>query len=294
MITDLAGGVIGAGLWVAQSARAGRVVALPPMLAHSDKRFQNVTASPEYAPGLKADIWSLRDVPEEGRPVFLYVPGGAWVLGKRRPQGYALMSHLVKKGWLCVAIEYRTAPTHQWPTPYSDVERAYRWVRTNIAAYGGDPSLVVMGGASAGAHMAALGGLQWQNPPEAVVGIYGPYNWEKRRSLFMSFLESVVVGGSRERFPETYRAASPLAQVHRDAPPFLLIHGTADRLCPIGDARRFNEALREVSQSSALMEFQGAGHGFDLTDPSRTKTMVDAIADFVGSIYASRREEKAS
>jgi acetyl esterase/lipase len=50
-----------------------------------------------------ADIWRHRDLPRDGKaPVLVQVPGGAWVIGWRRPQAYPLLSHLAARGWVCV------------------------------------------------------------------------------------------------------------------------------------------------------------------------------------------------
>ena len=55
----------------------------------------------------------------------------------------------------------------------------------------------------------------------------------------MDFLERVVVGRKISRHPDLFRAASPIARVHRDAPPFLVIHGSADTVIPVAQARSF-------------------------------------------------------
>ena len=54
---------------------------------------------------------------------------------------------------------------------------------------------------------------------DAVVGIYGRYDWEDRstpeRDRFVDFLERVVVKRRIARHPEVFRNASPIARVHR-------------------------------------------------------------------------------
>lgn len=109
---------------------------------------------------------------------------------------------------------------------------------------------------------------------DAVVGIYGRYDWEDRstpeRARFVEFLERVVVRKSIARHPEVFRAASPIARVHRNAPPFLVIHGSKDSVIPVEQARSFVERLRTVSHSTVgYLELPGAGHGYDLIDGER-------------------------
>lgn len=128
---------------------------------------------------------------------------------------------------------------------------------------------------------------------DAVVGIYGRYDWEDRstpeRVAFVDFLERVVVGRSMRRHQDIYRQASPIARVHPDAPPFLVVHGSADTVIPVQQARTFADRLRAVSRSKVgYLELPGAGHGFDMTDGARTGAMSTAIGLFLNQIHRDR------
>lgn len=115
---------------------------LPLRTAMARRRYVETTNVVRYGPYGRAnlaDIWRRRDLPRDAKaPVLVQVPGGAWVLGWRRPQAYPLMSHLAARGWVCVSLNYRVSPRHTWPDHIVDVKRALAWVKENIAAYGGD------------------------------------------------------------------------------------------------------------------------------------------------------------
>jgi acetyl esterase/lipase len=252
------------------------------------------------------DVWRRKDLPAGSAPVLLYVPGGAWVHGSRLLQGYALLSHMAEQGWVCLSIDYRVSPHHRWPAHIIDVKTAIAWARANVDKFGGDRSFVAVAGASAGGHLAALAGLTGNDPelrtevPEssdtavdAVVGIYGRYDWEDRsdaeRARFVDFLERVVVKRSIKRHPDVFRKASPIARVHPQAPPFLVIHGSKDAVIPVWQARAFVEELRAVSRSVvSYVELPGAGHGFDLTDGARTGSMATAVGLFLNQVHRER------
>ncbi len=243
--------------------------------------------------------------------MLLFVPGGAWVHGSRILQGYAMLSHLAEQGWVCLSIDYRVAPHHRWPRHMTDVKAAIAWARANVDKFGGDRNFVALAGCSAGGHLAALAGLTPNDPelqgdlPEdadtsvdAVVGIYGRYDWEDRstveRDRFVDFLERVVVGRKIDRHPEIFRQASPIARVHRDAPPFLVIHGSGDTVIPVAQARSFVERLESGSAGPvSYIEFPGAGHGFDMTDGARTGAMAKAIGLFLNQIHRNSSVGKA-
>jgi acetyl esterase/lipase len=280
----------------------------PPLWRALEHRRNLHRTSVRYGddPAQLLDVWRRRDLPAEPAPVLLFVPGGAWVHGSRILQGYALMSHLAERGWVCLSIDYRVAPHHRWPRHITDVKAAIAWARANVDRFGGDRNFVAIAGCSAGGHLSALAGLTGNDPElqadlpagsdtsvEAVVGIYGRYDWEDRstaeRARFVDFLEKVVVKRKFDRHRDIYHDASPIARVHSAAPPFLVIHGTGDTVIPVAQARGFVERLRAVSHSVvSYMELPGAGHGFDMTDGARTGSMATAIGLFLNQIHRNR------
>ncbi len=280
----------------------------PPVwraLSHRRHLYRSSVRYGEH-PTQLLDVWRRKDLPAGPAPVLLFVPGGAWVHGGRALQGYALMSHLAEQGWVCLSIDYRVAPHHRWPSHIVDVKTAIAWARANVDKFGGDRNFVAVAGTSAGGHLAALAGLTGNDPdfhdvlPEnsntavdAVVGIYGRYDWEDRstaeRVRFVDFLERVVVKRTICRHPDVFRKASPIARVHPQAPPFLVIHGSRDTVIPVEQARSFVERLRDASHSVvSYMELPGAGHGFDLTDGARTGAMATAVGLFLNQVHRTR------
>jgi acetyl esterase/lipase len=257
------------------------------------------------------DIWRGKDEPCQPAPVLVYIPGGAWIFGRRALQGHALMAHLVRRGWVCLSLEYRAGPQHRWPRQMTDIKAAIAWARANVSEFGGDPNFVVAAGCSAGGHLAALAGLTADDPQfqadlpadadtsvDAVVSLYGLYDWRDRstaqRARFMEFLERVVVKRSQVRHPEVFNAASPVDRIHKDAPPFLVVHGSDDNLIPVGEARAFVDRLRSVSAAKVgYVELPGVGHGFDLIDGARTGVVVAAIGRFLRQILKDRSTAEA-
>ena len=252
------------------------------------------------------DVWRRKDLPVRPAPVLIFVPGGAWVHGGRQLQGYALMSQLAEMGWICLSVQYRVSPHHRWPSHITDVKTAIAWARANVDKFGGDRNFIAVAGCSAGGHLSALAGLtandpemQTELPPgsdtsvDAVVGIYGRYDWEDRstveRDRFVDFLERVVVKRRIDRHPKVFRDASPIARIHPDAPPFFVIHGSSDKVIPVTQARSFVERLRSISRSVvSYVELPGAGHGFDMTDGARTGATSTAVGLFLGQVYRDR------
>lgn len=257
------------------------------------------------------DLWRHPDLPSDaGAPMVLQIPGGAWVMGSKRGQGYPLMNHLAERGWICASMSYRLAPRHPWPAHVVDVKLAVAWLKAHAHEIGGDPDFLVVTGGSAGGHLAALTALSSNDPRfqpgfedadtcvQASVPLYGRYDWLSRegegRREFMHFLERVVVQDDADRHPEVFKVASPLHRVTSDAPPFFVLHGRNDTIIPVEQARAFVTALTSVSRNSvAYAELPGAQHAFDILLSRRAQDVCDAVSGFLGVVLGEHRARVA-
>ncbi|AGZ53517.1 alpha/beta hydrolase [Mycobacterium kansasii] len=281
---------------------------LPLRTTVARRRYVEKTNIVAYGPHRRAnlaDIWRRRDLPRDGKaPVLVQVPGGAWVMGWRRPQAYPLMAHLVSRGWVCVSLNYRVSPLHTWPAHIVDVKRALAWVKENIAAYGGDPDFVAISGGSAGGHLSALAALTPNEPRfqpgfehadtsvVAAVPFYGRYDWYSTdaagRPEFIGLLERFVVKRKFSEHRQIFVDASPIHHVRADAPPFFVLHGTDDSLIPVVEAREFVDELRGVSKSPvAYAELPNAQHAFDIFGSPRAHQAAEAVARFLSWVYVT-------
>lgn len=274
------------------------------------RRYVEKTSTVQYGPLRRvnrADIWRSADLPRDGKaPVLLQVPGGAWAIGMRRPQSYALLSHMAERGWVCVSIDYRVSPKNTWPDHIVDVKRALAWIKDNIADYGGDPDFVAITGGSAGGHLSALAALtpndpQWQpgftdadTSVVAAVPIYGRYDWvtarDYGRKQFIAFLQRFVVKKPIAKNKQIYVDASPLNRLRADAPPFFILHGQDDSIIPVQEGREFADALRAVSTNTvAYAEIPHAQHAFDFYYGSpRAHYTAQAVEEFLSWVHAKR------
>jgi acetyl esterase/lipase len=273
--------------------------------AAGHRRYAAKTSDIAYGPDTRdnlLDVWRHRDIKVGDRaPVLLQIPGGAWTVNGRRPQGYPLMSRMAELGWVCVSIDYSKSPRKSWPAHIIDVKRALAWVRENIADYGGDPDFITVTGGSAGGHLASLIALTANDPRlqpgfeevdttvQAAAPFYGVYDLtdaEKMHEMMMQFLELFVM---KERYadkPELFELASPISHVHRGAPPFFVLHGENDSVIPTVQARAFCDALREAGADTVgYAELPNAHHAFDLFATVRSRLAADAVADFLGVVY---------
>jgi acetyl esterase/lipase len=242
--------------------------------------------------------------PGRRAPVLIQVPGGAWAVNGKRGQAYTLMTRMAELGWICVSIDYSKSPRSTFPAHLIDVKRAIAWVRENIADYGGDPDFIAITGGSAGGHLASLAALTPNDPTfqpgfedadttvQAAVPYYGVYdftNAETMHELMLPFLEQFVMRARYNETPERFETASPISYVHKQAPPFFVLHGEKDELVPCSQARTFCAAMRDAGAPTvAYAELPNAHHAFDILSTVRSGLAANAVADFLGIVYGQR------
>jgi para-nitrobenzyl esterase len=113
---------------------------------------------------LTANVWTSATSDRERRPVYVWIYGGGFNEGTGSdPQFNG--EGLAKKGVVVVTFNYRLGPLGFLATPELSKEgkgasgnygllddvALLKWVQRNIAAFGGDPARVTIGGQSAGA-----------------------------------------------------------------------------------------------------------------------------------------------
>jgi acetyl esterase/lipase len=243
------------------------------------------------------------------RPAIIQIHGGSWVMGDKREQGWPLMSHLAANGWVCFNLNYRLSPGATFPDHLIDLKAGLAWVRENADDWGIDPDFIAVTGGSAGGHLAALMALTANDPAyqpgfedadtslQAAVPIYGVYDFTSRLGInrlpfWYRRLERQIVKAFRDEEPEKFRRASPIDQIHPEAPPFFVIHGDRDTLAPVEEARDFATQLRKTTKAQVVYaELKGAQHAFDLFCSPRTSHMLVAVLRFLDATHTSTLAE---
>ncbi len=280
-------------------------VHLPEVERIRDIRFRRIGGV-----NLKLDVYRRRDRPENC-PTLLQIHGGGWIIGSKNEQGLPLMNHLASRGWVCISADYRLSPHATWPDHLVDLKDAIRWIREEGPAYGANPDFLVVTGGSAGGHLAAMVALTANDPAyqpgfedvdtsvSACIPFYGVYDFTDRFGLWPNkglaeLLETKIMKGAIDEEPERYDKASPMSLVHEKAPPFLIVHGDRDTLVPVGEARAFAQALRDVSAAPvAYAEVPGAQHAFEIFPSLRTKLILLGAERFAYAMYAKYQAANA-
>ncbi|WP_241981253.1 alpha/beta hydrolase [Cryobacterium algoritolerans] len=102
----------------------------------------------------RLDVMVPHDAPEP-LPVYIYFHGGGWTSGDKAPLTKYCASQAAD-GMIVVNANYRMATHFQLKHMLEDANEVLDWVARHIQRFGGDPTRIVLGGDSAGGHIAAL------------------------------------------------------------------------------------------------------------------------------------------
>ncbi len=223
------------------------------------------------------DYWQKLDIfvpPDAGAgklPVFCFIHGGGWFTGHKEWVSFMAPAILAAPA-IFVTPSYRHAPQAQFPAQLDDCADAIAWVYRNIAAHGGDPERIHLGGHSAGGHLAALTALRRDQlaarglPPDVIKACYpvsGRYDLgdgsrqgagtapqRNGQSVVDAFLGS---SGNAA-------AASPTENVKGNRTPFFVAVGSNDLAGFLAQARQLVAAMREQQCVVRYDEFDGYNH----------------------------------
>ena len=111
----------------------------------------------------KLDVIVPRDADEQ-LPVYVYFHGGGWTSGDKAPLTKYCAVQASEGGMIVVNANYRMATKFHAGHMLEDGNSVLDWVARHAAEFGGDPTRIVLGGDSAGGHIAALLTASAYNP----------------------------------------------------------------------------------------------------------------------------------
>ena len=112
---------------------------------------------------LLCDIWQPPKNISRSGLVFIYLHGSAWTALDKDFGTRIFFRHLALQGHVIMDVAYRLFPETDFMGMVHDAKYAIAWIKANAAAYGINPSSIVIGGGSAGAHIALLAAYTSQN-----------------------------------------------------------------------------------------------------------------------------------
>ena len=224
---------------------------------------------------LKLDI--LIPQPQSERPLVIYVPGGGFSQAPKE-SALDLRTYVAEAGFVVASIQYRTdRDGATYRDGIADVKSAVRYMRANAKRYGIDPQHIALWGESAGGYLVAMVGLtngskefdagenlDQSSDVQAVVDKFGASDLSRIASDFDAKAKADYTGANAVMHyvgQDIKTRANPLTYVSASAPPFLIFHGSKDRLVSPSQTLLLHNALLAAGARSTRYVLEGANHG---------------------------------
>ena len=224
-------------------------------------------------------------------PVIVYIHGAGWVFGDAHTHDRLVRELAVGTGAAVVFPEYDRSPEAHYPVAIEQNYTAARWIETDGAVKGLDPSRIAVAGDSVGGNMSAALTLMAKDrggPKLAAQVLFYPvadasFDTESYHQFAEGyFLRRDAMQWFWDQYTtdETQRneiTASPLrASLEQLAglPPALVINGEADVLRDEGEA--YARKLREAGVPVTAVRYQGIIHDFVMLNALRETHAADA------------------
>jgi acetyl esterase/lipase len=208
------------------------------------------------------------------RTAVIVAPGGGYAHLSMVKEGSDVAHWLNSHGVAAFVLTYRLGMKYHHPIELGDAQRAIRTVRADAARYGLAPDHIGMWGFSAGGHLAASAGTEFDpgNPASA-----DPIERESSRPDFLILAYPVITmqdpyvhGGSKKYLlgdtPSQTLLDATSAELHvtKQTPPTFLFATTDDGTVPVMNSVMFYSALVKAGVPAELHLFQHGTHGAGL------------------------------
>jgi acetyl esterase/lipase len=245
-------------------------------------RTEDVIYGRKFGTALTMDVF--QPTKPNGLGIAFMVSGG-WFSAHESIKG-TFYKPFLDHGYTVFAVVHGSQPKFTIPEIEQDIQRAIRFIRNNAKKYKIDPDHIGISGASAGGHLSltmavkgAKGDSAAKDPidresseVECVACFFPPTD-------FLNYSkpgEEALGDGVLKQFKPAFgpraddendrlkleREVSPIYFVHSNMPPIMIIHGDADTLVPIYQAKIFLKRCDEVGGVTKLVVKKGKEHGW--------------------------------
>jgi acetyl esterase/lipase len=253
------------------------------------------------------DIY-LPAVEKQSYPVVISIYGSAWFSNNSKGADMNTIGKaLLDAGFAVVMPNHRSSMDAKFPAQVHDIKAVIRFIRGNAEKYRVDTSFIGITGSSSGGNLAAMAGTSGNvkeqtlgNQTIDVEGDLGDYTshsssvdavvaWFPPTNMLVmdscggtDFIHndakspaSLYIGGPIQEHKDRCLLASPTSYIDAGDPPFLIIHGTNDRVVPYCQSEILHHALENAGAATQLVLVPGGQHGPGVQIEEYLKMMVD-------------------
>jgi acetyl esterase/lipase len=280
-------------------AADARARAMPPELAGPEQPVHRVENRKIPGDGGLIPVRIYRPSPASPLPALVFFHGGGFVIGSLDSSDRVCRALANGSGSVVISVGYRLAPEHPFPAATDDGFAAVSWVSSHAADLGIDPTLIAVGGDSAGGNLAAVVALRARDAGGPALAFqllvypqvdfmdstsgsmreYGEGHFLDRPTMAY-FADQYLPAGIDRRQPWV----SPSNATLTGLPPAFVLTAECDPLRDQGEA--FTQRLKDAGVQARVTRYDGMIHPFfslgGIIDGGKT-----AVADAAAALKAA-------
>lgn len=214
------------------------------------------------------------------RAAFLLIHGGGWTGGNAR-KFYTIADHFAQRGMVGICLEYRLVNANTGVTVFDcvrDGRSAVRYLRQHAAELGINPEQIVVGGGSAGGHVAVGTAIL----PFDESGESNDVSCVPNALILLNpVIDTSEHGYGQNKIGERWKELSPVEHVAPNLPPTIVFHSTEDTVTPFAGAKLFHERMLAADNDCDLVVHEGGRHGYFIFDLENYRRVMSGIAAFL-------------
>ncbi|HEV8395126.1 MAG TPA: alpha/beta hydrolase [Vicinamibacterales bacterium] len=257
------------------SPAEARANAMPAELAGPEQPVHQVENRKVLGDGGLIPVRVYRPSSASPLPALIYFHGGGFVLGGLDMVDRTCRALANGSGCVVISVDYRLAPEHPFPAAADDAFAATQFVAEHAADFGIDPSLIAVGGDSAGGNLATVVALRARDAGGPALAfqllVYPLVDFTDHDSGSMReyaeghFLTTAIMDYFADHYlpPGVDRRqpwVSPLNANLAGLPPAAVLTAECDPLRDQGEA--YARRLRDAGVTASLKRYDGMFHPF--------------------------------
>ena len=208
-------------------------------------------------------------------PAIVLIHGGCWLAEYDIAHIRKLAAAFADEGFATWALEYRRVgnPGGGWPGTFDDIAAGADHLLTLAAQFNIDLDRVIVGGHSAGGHLAIWLGnrpARWSPglEPAAVLALAPAADlaYLHEQQVYENVVDKLM-GGSPAQHPDRYHQCSGTSRLPLPIPQSIVIGEHDHEWTP--DGRRYIESARQLGDTPHVINARHSGH-YEMIDPDST------------------------
>jgi len=184
-------------------------------------------------------------------------------LKQERSEYESLAIELANKGFIISIVDYRQPPDYSYPKSIEDILNAIDWLEVHSREFDIRIKATGLTGQNFGGYLASLIGLAYPVKIQTVIAMHAPMDLTTYEPPWgYPYRYNAFIGKPLMADTIKWKELSPLYNIRKSGPAFLLMHGNIDELVPVNQSAEMERALKKILAPVKFIQVDTAGNGY--------------------------------